>query len=58
MVNPNSWYVAMHYDRLNEELLENTYGKRIVDPLDVLKKRLAKGEITKEEFDRMKNDLD
>lgn len=57
MVNPNSWYLAMHFDRLNQELLENMYEKHD-DPLTVLKKRLAKGEITKEEFDRMKNDLD
>ncbi len=28
MVNPNAWYIAMHLDRLNEELLSDTYGKQ------------------------------
>ena len=28
MVNPNSWYIAMHLDRLNAELLSDTYGKQ------------------------------
>lgn len=28
VVNPNSWYIAMHLDRLNDELLSGTYGKQ------------------------------
>ena len=28
MVNPNSWYITMHFDRLNEELISGTYGKQ------------------------------
>lgn len=28
VVNPNSWYIAMHLDRLNQELLDG-YGKQV-----------------------------
>lgn len=36
---------------------KNQGGSAPETPLDILKKRYAKGEITKEEFDRIKNDL-
>lgn len=37
MINPNSWYIAMHLDRLNEELITEMYGKQ--DEEEVQKKK-------------------
>ena len=37
---------------------KNVSGQSQETPLDVIKKRYAKGEITKEEFDRMKKELE
>ena len=36
---------------------KNGIGQATETPIDILKKRYAKGEITKEDFDRMKNEL-
>jgi putative membrane protein len=37
---------------------KNVIGQAQDTPIDILKKRYAKGEITKEEFDRMKKELE
>ena len=47
----------MHFDRLSDELLEKTYGKINDEELSILERRLIAGEITKEEFNKMKEDL-
>jgi len=40
MVNPNSWYIAMHLDRLSEELISGTYGKQEEELKKKKKKKL------------------
>jgi uncharacterized membrane protein len=57
MINDNSLYIAMHFDRLSDELLKKTYGKINDEQLSNLERRLISGEITKEEFNKMKEDL-
>ncbi len=41
------------------KLVERKSGSEVLHetPLDVIKRRLARGEITREEFERMKDDL-
>lgn len=48
--------VAIYFVVQNVKLKDGT-GQIKETPIDILKKRYAKGEITKEDFDRMKNEL-
>ena len=57
MINDNSSYITMHFDRLSDELLKKTYGKINDEQLSNLERRLISGEITQEEFNKMKEDL-
>ena len=46
------------YFLLQASKSKGSAGSTTETPLDILKKRYAKGEIDKEEFDRMKEDLE
>lgn len=46
------------YILLQSSKSKDSNGSVIETPLDILKKRYAKGEINKEEFDRMKKDIE
>ena len=49
--------VAIYY-MLQISKSKNSDGSAIEAPLEILKKRYAKGEIDKEEFERKKKDLE
>ncbi len=50
------WQGSGRYDRGSRDRYDSG-GRESETALEILEKRYAKGEITKEEFDQMKNDL-
>lgn len=46
------WVVKNYMDKQNSD-----FSSKQEDALEILKKRYAKGEISREEFERMKRDL-
>jgi hypothetical protein len=57
MINDNSRYIAMHLDRLNEELINDTYGKREEDESQKKKQKTNSGiQINNADNDEIKED--
>ena len=49
--------VWMIINQSNRNRSQNQVNPQTESPIDIVKKRYAKGEITKEQFDQMKKDL-
>jgi hypothetical protein len=56
MINDNPQWITMHFDRLNDELLEDMFRKRVVEPQKRSKKTNSDIQISNTNNDEIKED--
>jgi hypothetical protein len=56
MINDNARWITMHFDRLDQELLEDMYGKQVAEPQKKKQKTNSDIQISNTNNDEIKED--